>query len=76
MASPTYPWSIISSTQTDANSPINETLMEGIRQDLIHLKEWLGENYTPAVDHNHDGVNSSFVASVADGSINTCKIKS
>ena len=51
-------WSDILTTQVDADSPINETLMKSIRSDLIHIKEALGQNYTLAPDHDHDGVNS------------------
>ena len=54
----TEDWADILTTQVDADSPINETLMKSIRSDLIHIKEALGQNYTLAPDHDHDGVNS------------------
>lgn len=73
MPSPTYSWNNIASTQTDAESPLDTTLMEGIRQNLIHLKDWLGSGFTPAIDHDHDGVNSKSVA-LADGAVVTSKL--
>lgn len=73
MASPTYQWNQISSTQTDSESPIDTALMEGIRQNLIHLREWLGSSFAPAVDHDHDGINSKSVL-LADGVVVTAKL--
>jgi hypothetical protein len=37
--------------------------MTGIRDDLVHLREWLGAGFTAGAvkDHNHDGVNSALV---------------
>ena len=34
-------WGEINSGQTNADSPINETLMNSIREDLYHLKQAL-----------------------------------
>jgi hypothetical protein len=48
MAEPTYSWNNIAATQTDPDSPIDTALMEGIRQNLVHLKEWLGNGFTAA----------------------------
>jgi hypothetical protein len=74
MAAPTFSWNAITSAQTDAESPIDTTLMEGLRQNLVHLKEWLGENFTPAVDHDHDGINSKSVV-LADSVVSIAKLK-
>lgn len=74
MAAPTYSWNEISSSQTDADSPINTSLMEGIRQNLVHLKEWMGTSFTPAVDHDHDGINSKSVV-LADSVVSIAKLK-
>ena len=57
----TSSWSTISSAQTDADSPLDVTLMEGMRQNELHLYEWLGQGYTPSTAHNHNGVNSAIV---------------
>lgn len=48
--------------------------MEGLRQNLVHLKEWLGESYTPAVDHDHDGLNSKSVV-LADSVVSVAKLR-
>lgn len=74
MAAPTYDWNGITSAQTDADSPIDTTLMEGIRQNLVHLKEWLGESFTAAKDHDHDGINSKSVL-LADSVVTIAKLK-
>lgn len=74
MAAPTFSWNAISSAQTDADSPIDTTLMEGIRQNLVHLKEWMGESFTPAVDHDHDGINSKSVV-LADSVVSIAKLR-
>lgn len=74
MAAPTYSWNEISSSQTDADSPIDVTLMEGIRQNLALLKEWVGSSFTPAVDHDHDGLNSKSVV-LADSVVSIAKLK-
>ncbi|MDH3595256.1 MAG: hypothetical protein OEU09_13830 [Rhodospirillales bacterium] len=60
MVAPSKSFTPILDTQIDANSPINVTLMTSIRDSLVHLEEWLGDAYTAAKDHNHDGVNSAF----------------
>lgn len=74
MAAPTFSWNAITSAQTDAESPIDTTLMEGVRQNLVHLKEWLGDSFTPAVDHDHDGINSKSVV-LADSVVSIAKLK-
>lgn len=58
-----YDWNIIESSQTDADSPVNEILMEGIRQNLLTLMEWTGKDYTNGAvpNHDHDGSNSSLI---------------
>ena len=58
-------FSTISSTQTDANSPLDTILMEAVRQDIHALFESIvGESgaYTLSTAHNHDGNNSRLVA--------------
>lgn len=74
MADTTYPWNAISESQTDADSPIDTTLMEAIRQDLEHLREWMGSSYAAAQDHDHDGLNSKSVV-LADSVVTTAKLK-
>ena len=73
MAATTYTWNTIASTQTDGDSPLDETLMEAIRQNLISLEEWMGDGFTQAIDHDHDGVNSKSVL-LADGIVAPAKL--
>lgn len=72
----TYSWNTINASQCDADSPLDEVLMEAIRQNQIHLEEWLGQNYTAASDHDHSGVNSALVAnlSIAEGKLATSAV--
>lgn len=60
MAAPTYTWAAIADTQTDTASPLDTTLMDAIRKNFVHLEEWLGDSYTAAKNHDHDGVNSAY----------------
>lgn len=74
MAAPTFSWNEITSAATDAESPIDTTLMEGLRRNLVHLNEWLGSGFTPAIDHDHDGLNSKSVV-LADSVVTVAKLK-
>lgn len=74
MTAPSKNWSNVSDSQIDADSPIDATLMAQIRDNLVHLKEWLGNSYAPAQDHDHDGVNSAGVL-LADASVGYGKLK-
>ena len=74
MAAPSKTFATIADAAVDADSPLDATLMTGLRDSLIHLEEWLGMSYTAAQNHDHDGVNSAFVTSVADGAITPAKI--
>jgi hypothetical protein len=66
MATPSKSFTNIPDTAVDAESPLDTTLMTQIRDSLIHLEEWIGKNYTAAVDHDHDGVNSKLVSAIGD----------
>jgi microcystin-dependent protein len=57
-------WVAIADTAVDPDSPIDAALMTGLRDDVVHLREWLGASYFAGAiqDHNHDGVNSAAVA--------------
>ncbi len=59
MPAPSKAWVTISDSQVDADSPLDTVLMTGMRDNLIHLKEWLGDSFASAKNHNHDGVNSA-----------------
>jgi len=56
-------WVTIADGQVDPDSPIDTALMQGLRDDLVHLREWLGASYTAGAvqNHSHDGVDSALV---------------
>lgn len=63
MTSISKAWVTMLDSAVDADSPLDQALMEGLRDDLVHLREWLGANYIAGAvqDHDHDGVNSALV---------------
>ncbi len=63
MTAITKAWVVIADSAVDADSPVDQALMTGLRDDLVHLREWLGASYFAGAvqDHNHDGVNSALV---------------
>lgn len=56
-------WVTIADGAVDPDSPLDAALMTGIRDDLVHVREWLGASYTAGAvqDHNHDGTNSAAI---------------
>jgi hypothetical protein len=74
MAAPSKNFTVQPDSQVDADSPLDTTLITEQRDNDIHLEEWLGKNYTAAVDHDHDGTNSKLVATVADAGITQAKL--
>lgn len=60
MPAPSKAWVPIADSQVDAESPLDTTLMTGIRDNLVHLKEWIGDSFTSAKNHDHNGVNSAY----------------
>ena len=73
-----YSFSDITSGQTDADSIINQVLMDSIRQDIYHLKEFgygTTSPYTPIAKHNHDGSNSAAVSAIANDVITPAMMK-
>lgn len=62
MTAPSKNWVNVADTQVDADSPLDTTLITALRDDLVHLKEWLGYGFTSEQAHNHDGVNSKIVS--------------
>ena len=62
MPAPSKSWVVITDSQVDSDSPLDTTLVTALRDDLIHLEEWLGHGYTAEQNHNHDGVNSKTVS--------------
>ena len=64
-------WVTIADGAVDPDSPIDAALMTGLRDDLVHLREWVGAAYVAGAvqDHDHDGENSKPIA----GEVGTCK---
>jgi len=62
--------------EADANTTIYITykgIGDVIRaEDVNAISDWLGKNFTPADDHNHDGNNSKVIG---DGTISQAKLK-
>lgn len=56
-------WVSIADASVDPDSPLDTTLMTALRDDLVHLREWLGAGYTAGAvqNHNHDGANSEII---------------
>jgi hypothetical protein len=52
-------WTAIATTQTDKDSPLNETLFNALRGNGYHNYDWIGKSYTPADDHNHNGCSNN-----------------
>ena len=73
MPAPSKSWVGIIDGQVDSDSPVDSILMTALRDDLVHLREWLGGSYTAQVNHMHNGVDSAAL-SYPDGSITTVKI--
>ena len=63
MAAISKAWVTIGDAAVDPDSPGDTTLMTGIRDNLVHLREWLGASFFAGAvqDHNHDGVNSASI---------------
>jgi len=74
----TYDFSAITTGQTDADSPVNQMLMDSIRQNIYHLREALygvTGTYTADKEHDHDGTNSAYIAGVDTETITPSMLK-
>ena len=59
-------WNGRTASQTDADSPLDTTLLDGLRKDFDHLRQVLYGStdpsfHTPQWGHDHDGTNSKLV---------------
>jgi len=61
MVAPSKNFTTIADSAIDADSPITADLMEDLRDNDIHLEQWLGRDYTAAINHDHDGINSASI---------------
>lgn len=59
----TKTWSSIADSAVDPDSPVTTGLITGLRDNVIVVREWLGESFFAGAvqDHNHDGVNSAAI---------------
>jgi hypothetical protein len=69
MPAPSKPFTTIADGDIDPESPLTTTLMTAYRDRDQNLKEWLGGSFVAAVDHNHDGVNSSLLPGNVAGAL-------
>jgi hypothetical protein len=69
MAAPSVSFTTIPDSDIDADSPITVTLLTSIRNNLQHLREWLGDGYTAAKAHSHNGVDSAPLPGNAAGTL-------
>lgn len=63
MAAITKSFTSIADVAIDPDSPITTSLMTALRDNAIHLREWLGASYYAGAvqNHDHDGSNSALV---------------
>lgn len=63
MAAISKAWVAIADSAVDPDSPGDSTLLTAVRDDLVHLREWLGASFFAGAvqDHNHDGSNSAAI---------------
>jgi len=61
MAAPSKSFTVIPDSSVDPDSALSTTLAVSWRDNDLFLEEWLGKNFTAAVDHDHDNVNSKSV---------------
>src|SRR3990167_1146951 len=59
-------WNGRTASQTDADSPLDTTLMDGLRKDIDHIRQAIYGStdpsfHTPVWGHDHDGTNSKLV---------------
>jgi len=61
MVAPSKVFTVIPDGDIDPDSPLTTGLMTSLRDNDIHNEEWIGDGFTAAKDHDHDGVNSKTV---------------
>lgn len=62
MVAPSKPFTVIPDGDIDPDSPLTTGLMTNLRDNDVHNEEWIGDGFTAAKDHDHDGINSATVA--------------
>lgn len=69
MTVPSKNFTTILNSAVDVDSPVDTVLMTALRDNDIHLSEWLGYGFTAAQAHDHDGVNSKLLAASIFGNL-------
>lgn len=69
MTTPSKNFTTIPDASIDPDSIIDTTLMTQLRDNDIHLKEWLGFGYTASQAHTHDGVDSALLPGNVAGNL-------
>ena len=67
MAPPSKLFTVIPDGDIDPDSPLTTGLFTKLRDNDIHLEEWLGLSFVAAQDHDHNGTNSALITAVAEG---------
>ena len=62
MPVPSKNYSTIPDSDIDPESPITTGLMTAIRDNIVHVYEWVGYGYVAAQAHSHDGVDSALIS--------------
>ena len=61
MPAPSKNFTTIADSQVDGSSPLDTTLVTGLRDNDQHIEEWLGKDFTAAQNHEHNNVDSARV---------------
>jgi len=76
-------WNGRTAGQTDGDSPLDETLTDGIRLDLDHLRqvvygdnEGSGTYHTPTWGHTHNGSDSNYITEIGAGAVSQSSLDS
>lgn len=69
MVTPSKSFTVIPDSDIDPDSPITTGLMTALRDNDVHIEEWLGDGFVAAKNHNHDGINSKNIALTFDQTI-------
>ena len=69
MTAPSKIYTSILDAACAPEKPVDTVLITALRDNDVHHFEWIGKNYTPAVDHDHDGVNSKLLPASIMGNL-------
>ena len=61
MPAPSKNFTTIADSQVDGSSPLDTTLVTGLRDNDQHLEEWLGKDFIAAQNHSHNNADSARV---------------